>query len=173
MESAGVTLLKGDLGGIVCARRLSRATMRNIRENVFLAFIYNAAGMPICDVVEQFLRPKAFRYAAVRILPSALVTSTGRRPLFLMNCVRPVRIPPMLRMQGFVQSCDGPVDIRRGHPALRHVVLSIATRGVGSQLNSGGRPGKAQGGRPLQAACDPGRAASRRGREGLRQRCLG
>jgi len=47
MESAGVTLLKGDLTGIVRARRLSQATMRNIRQNLFFAFIYNAAGIPI------------------------------------------------------------------------------------------------------------------------------
>ena len=47
MESAGVTLLKGDLTGIVRARRLSQATMRNIRQNLFFAFIYNAAGVPI------------------------------------------------------------------------------------------------------------------------------
>ncbi|MDU6324245.1 copper-translocating P-type ATPase, partial [Bradyrhizobium sp.] len=47
MESAGVTLLKGDLNGIVRARRLSRATMRNIRQNLFFAFAYNAAGIPI------------------------------------------------------------------------------------------------------------------------------
>lgn len=47
MESAGVTLVKGDLMGIVRARRLSRATMRNIRQNLFFAFIYNAVGVPI------------------------------------------------------------------------------------------------------------------------------
>jgi P-type Cu+ transporter len=47
MESAGVTLLKGDLGGIVRARKLSQATMRNIRQNLFFAFIYNAGGIPI------------------------------------------------------------------------------------------------------------------------------
>jgi P-type Cu+ transporter len=47
MESAGVTLLKGDLVGIVRARKLSQATMRNIRQNLFFAFIYNAAGIPI------------------------------------------------------------------------------------------------------------------------------
>jgi P-type Cu+ transporter len=47
MESAGITLLNGDLGGIVRARRLSQATMRNIRQNLFFAFIYNAAGIPI------------------------------------------------------------------------------------------------------------------------------
>ena len=47
IESAGVTLLKGDLTGIAQARRLSEATMRNIRQNLFFAFIYNAAGVPI------------------------------------------------------------------------------------------------------------------------------
>ncbi len=47
MESAGVTLLKGDLGGIVRARHLSAATMSNIRQNLFFAFIYNAAGVPV------------------------------------------------------------------------------------------------------------------------------
>jgi Cu+-exporting ATPase len=47
IESAGVTLLKGDLQGIVQARRLSQATMSNIRQNLFFAFIYNAAGVPI------------------------------------------------------------------------------------------------------------------------------
>jgi P-type Cu+ transporter len=47
MESAGVTLIKGDLGGIVRARTLSAAVMRNIRQNLFFAFLYNAAGVPI------------------------------------------------------------------------------------------------------------------------------
>jgi Cu+-exporting ATPase len=47
MESAGITLLKGDLIGIVRARKLSRATMANIRQNLFFAFVYNAAGIPI------------------------------------------------------------------------------------------------------------------------------
>jgi Cu+-exporting ATPase len=47
IESAGVTLLRGDLNGLVHARRLSRATMRNIRGNLLLAFAYNAAGIPI------------------------------------------------------------------------------------------------------------------------------
>ena len=47
MESAAVTLVKGDLGGIVRARHLSRAVMRNIRQNLFFAFIFNAAGVPI------------------------------------------------------------------------------------------------------------------------------
>jgi Cu+-exporting ATPase len=47
IESSGISLVKGDLGGIVRARRLSRATMRNIRQNLFLAIIYNAVGVPV------------------------------------------------------------------------------------------------------------------------------
>jgi len=47
MESAAVTLIKGDLQGIVRARRLSRATMRNIRQNLFFAFVFNALAIPI------------------------------------------------------------------------------------------------------------------------------
>jgi Cu+-exporting ATPase len=47
IQSAGITLLKGDLQGIVTARRLSRATMSNIRQNLFFAFIYNAIGVPV------------------------------------------------------------------------------------------------------------------------------
>jgi Cu+-exporting ATPase len=47
IESAGITLVKGDLGGIMRARRLARAAMRNIRQNLFFAFIYNALGVPV------------------------------------------------------------------------------------------------------------------------------
>ena len=47
IESAGITLLRGDLRGIVRARRLSRATVRNIRQNLFLAFVYNVVGVPV------------------------------------------------------------------------------------------------------------------------------
>jgi P-type Cu+ transporter len=47
IESAGITLLKGDLTGIARARKLSRATMNNIRQNLFFAFVYNAAGVPL------------------------------------------------------------------------------------------------------------------------------
>jgi P-type Cu+ transporter len=56
MESAGVTLVKGDLRGIVRARRLSQATMSNIRQNLFFAFVYNAIGVPIAaGVLYPFL----------------------------------------------------------------------------------------------------------------------
>jgi Cu+-exporting ATPase len=47
IESAGITLVRGDLRGILRARRLSRATMKNIRQNLFLAFVYNVIGVPV------------------------------------------------------------------------------------------------------------------------------
>ena len=47
IESAGITLVKGDLSGIVRARRLARGTMRNIRQNLFFALVYNALGVPV------------------------------------------------------------------------------------------------------------------------------
>ena len=56
MESGGITLTKGDLRGIVRARRLSQATMRNIRQNLFFAFIYNSLGVPLAaGVLYPFL----------------------------------------------------------------------------------------------------------------------
>jgi Cu+-exporting ATPase len=56
IESAGITLLRGDLRGIVRARRLSRATMTNIRQNLFLAFFYNLVGVPVAaGVLYPFL----------------------------------------------------------------------------------------------------------------------
>ncbi len=48
MESAGMTLVKGDLRGVAKARRLSRGVMQNIRQNLFFAFVYNAVGVPDC-----------------------------------------------------------------------------------------------------------------------------
>jgi Cu+-exporting ATPase len=68
IESAGVTLLKSDLMGIVRARRLSRATMRNIRENLFFAFIYNALGVPVAAGV---------LYPALGILLSPMIAAAA------------------------------------------------------------------------------------------------
>ena len=68
MESAGVTLVKGDLAGIVRARALSRATMRNIRQNLVLAFVYNALGVPIAAGV---------LYPAFGILLSPIVAAAA------------------------------------------------------------------------------------------------
>ena len=56
MESAGITLVKGDLRGLVRARRLSEATMRNIKQNLFFAFVYNALGVPLAaGVLHPFI----------------------------------------------------------------------------------------------------------------------
>jgi Cu+-exporting ATPase len=68
MESAAVTLLGGDLGGIVRARRLSEATMRNIRQNLMFAFLYNGAGIPIAAGV---------LYPALGLLLSPIVAATA------------------------------------------------------------------------------------------------
>ena len=66
METAGITLVKGDLAGIARARRLSRATMRNIRQNLFFAFIYNAVGVPVAGGV---------LYPAIGLLLSPIISS--------------------------------------------------------------------------------------------------
>ncbi len=81
MESAGVTLVKGDLRGIVRARRLSRATMRNIRQNLFFAFIYNAAGVPIAAgvlypvfglLLSPIIAAAAMSFSSVSVITNAL-----------------------------------------------------------------------------------------------------
>ena len=81
MESAGVTLVKGDLRGIVRARRLSRATMRNIRQNLFFAFIYNALGVPIAAgvlypifgiLLSPIIAAAAMSFSSVSVITNAL-----------------------------------------------------------------------------------------------------
>ena len=72
IESAGITLVKSDLRGIVRARRLSRATLRNIRQNLFLAFVYNTLGVPVAAGI-------LFPFAGILISPiwaSAAMTSS-------------------------------------------------------------------------------------------------
>ncbi|HWA81473.1 MAG TPA: HAD-IC family P-type ATPase, partial [Acetobacteraceae bacterium] len=66
METAGITLVRGDLSGIVRARHLSRATMRNIRQNLFFAFFYNAIGVPVAGGV---------LYPATGLLLSPIISS--------------------------------------------------------------------------------------------------
>ncbi len=87
MESAGVTLLKGDLGGIVRARRLSQATMRNIRQNLFFAFIYNAAGIPVAAgilyptfgvLLSPIIAAAAMALSSVSVVGNALRLRTVR-----------------------------------------------------------------------------------------------
>jgi Cu+-exporting ATPase len=81
MESASVTLLKGDLQGIVRARRLSAATMRNIRQNLFFAFVYNAAGVPVAAgllypifgiLLSPILAAAAMSLSSVSVIGNAL-----------------------------------------------------------------------------------------------------
>jgi len=82
MESAGVTLLQGDLRGIVRARRLSEATMRNIRQNLFFAFVYNALGVPVAagvlyPVFGLLLSP-IFAAAAMALSSVSVITNALR-----------------------------------------------------------------------------------------------
>jgi P-type Cu+ transporter len=81
MESGGITLVKGDLGGIVRARKLSQATMRNIRQNLFFAFIYNAVGIPIAAgvlypffgiLLSPILAAAAMSFSSVSVIANAL-----------------------------------------------------------------------------------------------------
>jgi Cu+-exporting ATPase len=81
MQSAGVTLVKGDLRGIVRARRLSQATMRNIRQNLFFAFVYNALGVPIAAgvlypwlgiLLSPIIASAAMTFSSVSVIGNAL-----------------------------------------------------------------------------------------------------
>ncbi len=81
MESAGVTLVKGDLRGIVRARRLSRATMKNIRQNLFFAFVYNVLGVPIAAgalypfvglLLSPMIASAAMTFSSVSVIGNAL-----------------------------------------------------------------------------------------------------
>ncbi len=81
MESAGITLVKGDLNGIVRALRLSRATMRNIRQNLFFAFIYNVLGIPIAAgvlypffglLLSPIIAAAAMSFSSVSVITNAL-----------------------------------------------------------------------------------------------------
>ncbi|MGH9579379.1 MAG: HAD-IC family P-type ATPase, partial [Terriglobales bacterium] len=81
MESAGITLVKGDLRGIVRARRLSRATLRNIRQNLFFAFVYNSIGVPIAAgvlypffglLLSPMIASAAMSFSSVSVIANAL-----------------------------------------------------------------------------------------------------
>jgi P-type Cu+ transporter len=81
MESGGVTLVKGDLTGILRARKLSQATMRNIRQNLFFAFVYNAIGVPIAAgilypffgvLLSPVFAAAAMSFSSVSVITNAL-----------------------------------------------------------------------------------------------------
>ncbi|MBV9574911.1 MAG: copper-translocating P-type ATPase, partial [Acidobacteriales bacterium] len=82
MESAGITLVKGDLGGILRARKLSRATMRNIRQNLFFAFLYNSLGIPLAAGVlypfTGWLLSPVFAAAAMSLSSVSVITNSLR-----------------------------------------------------------------------------------------------
>jgi Cu+-exporting ATPase len=87
IESAGITLVGGDLAGIVRARRLSRATMRNIRQNLFLAFVYNAVGVPVAAgvlypftglLISPIWASAAMTFSSVSVIANALRLRTVR-----------------------------------------------------------------------------------------------
>jgi CRISPR-associated protein Cas2 len=101
MESAGVTLVNGDVGGIVRARSLSRATMRNIKHNLFFAFVYNALGVPsrsridVCtfgSMTDTAALQKAKWWNLPRTSPVANISTIPYRTLYpLAPCLRPHR----------------------------------------------------------------------------------
>jgi Cu+-exporting ATPase len=81
METAGVTLVQGDLRGLVRARRLSRATMRNIRQNLFFAFVYNVLGVPVAAgvlypafglLLSPIIASAAMTFSSVSVIANAL-----------------------------------------------------------------------------------------------------
>jgi Cu+-exporting ATPase len=81
METASVTLVKGDLRGIARARRLSRGTMRNIRQNLFFAFIYNSLGVPLAAgvlypvfglLLSPIIASAAMTFSSVSVISNAL-----------------------------------------------------------------------------------------------------
>ena len=81
MQSAGVTLIKGDLNGIVRARHLSQATMRNIRQNLFFAFVYNMLGVPVAAgllypffglLLSPMIAAAAMSFSSVSVISNAL-----------------------------------------------------------------------------------------------------
>ena len=74
VESAGVTLVRGDLRGIARARRLSRATLRNIRQNLFLAFVYNTLAVPLAaaGLISPVLASAAMTLSSLSVVGNAL-----------------------------------------------------------------------------------------------------
>ena len=87
MESAGITLVKGDLGGIVRARKLSEATMRNIRQNLFFAFVYNTLGVPVAAgvlypffgiLLSPMIAAAAMSFSSVSVITNALRLSRAK-----------------------------------------------------------------------------------------------
>jgi Cu+-exporting ATPase len=87
METGGITLVKGDLRGIVKARRLSQRTMRNIRQNLFFAFFYNALGIPLAAgvlypvfglLLNPMIAAAAMSFSSISVIANALTLRTTK-----------------------------------------------------------------------------------------------
>jgi Cu+-exporting ATPase len=87
MEAGGITLLRGDLRGILRALRLSRSTMRNIRQNLFFAFIYNAIGVPLAAgvlfpafgiLLNPMIAAAAMSFSSVSVIANSLRLKTAK-----------------------------------------------------------------------------------------------
>ena len=117
IESAGVTLVKGDLRGIVRARRLSRATMRNIRQNLFFAFVYNVLGVPIAAGV---------LYPAYQLLLSPILSPLASISLQSLSC------SVTSRPSACVSSDTGSTCVMSGSRLMR----PLATRSIDSGKSS-------------------------------------
>jgi len=87
MKTGGITLVKGDLRGIVKARRLSHLTMNNIRENLFFAFVYNAVGVPLAAgvlfpafglLLNPMIAAAAMSFSSVSVIANALRLRTAK-----------------------------------------------------------------------------------------------
>jgi len=121
IESAGITLVKGDLDGLVRARRLAEATMSNIRQNLFFAFAYNAAGVPIAAgvlypltgvLLSPIIAAMAMSLSSVSVIGNAL-------RLRWLRFERPAL--PGSRMSSPRSTADSEINRRSGHPMTNHV----------------------------------------------------
>ena len=156
MQSAGVTLVKGDLMGIARARALSRATMRNIRQNLFLAFVYNALGVPVAAGV---LYPVAGILLSPVMAAAAMALSSvsviGERPAAAGRpAVRAISQRGWGAMAG--PSPDGP----HGPASARNSVTSTARSGAGMQIPGAVRGTANPAARPAVERHAGGRRAS-------------
>ncbi len=127
IESAGLTLLKGDLVGIVRARRLSRAVMGNIRQNLFFAFVYNAAGVPVAAgilypflgiLLSPVIAAAAMALSSVSVIGNALrLQATKLDP---SSAARSLHVPDLApRPRRRVPAAGGgvrPAAVGAGHP---------------------------------------------------------